>query len=146
MGLLRDIQAEIERRRLSSGGWTSGAGRKAAIETTCYALMALHDRPGSARDDAIDFLVRTQNRDGSWPAFDGDDPVGCWTTALGLIALRFVRFASAPVEKSILWLIENEGREGHWFWKWKFRTVDRAVQFNPGKFGWPWFPDTVSWV
>ena len=24
--------------------------------------------------------------------------------------------------------------------------MDRAVQFNPDKYGWPWFPGTVSWV
>ena len=52
----------------------------------------------------------------------------------------------APIEKALRWLLNNQGREGHWFWKWKFRTVDRAVQFNPDKYGWPWFPGTVSWV
>jgi hypothetical protein len=31
-------------------------------------------------------------------------------------------------------------------WKWKFRTADRHVRFDPDKFGWPWVPDTVSWV
>jgi hypothetical protein len=30
--------------------------------------------------------------------------------------------------------------------KWKFRTADRHVHFDPDKYGWPWFPDTVSWV
>jgi hypothetical protein len=108
--------------------------------------MALNDRQRSARDKAIDFLLRTQNRDGSWSAFDGDDPQGCWTTALVLITLRLVSSPSTPLQKSSLWLVDNESREGHWFWKWKFRTVDRAVQFNPDKSGWPWFPGTVSWV
>lgn len=42
--------------------------------------------------------------------------------------------------------MKAKGREGHWFWKWKFRTVDRGVQFNPDKYGWPWFAETVSWV
>lgn len=146
MGLLRDIQAEIERRSLPRGGWASGNGSKAGIETTCYALMALHDRHTPVRDNAIDFLLRTQNRDGSWPAFADDDPEGCWTTALAIIALRFVNSRSTPFEKPLAWLLENKGREAHWFWKWKFRTLDRAVQFNPDKFGWPWFPSTVSWV
>src|SRR5947209_779491 len=95
MGLLRDIQAEIETRCLSSGGWARGNGSRAGIETTCYALMALHDRQGPARDNAIDFLLRIQNRDGSWPAFDGDDPEGCWTTTLGLIVLRFINSSAA---------------------------------------------------
>jgi len=146
MGSLRIVQEEIEKRSLSGGGWASGNGRRAGIETTCYALMALHDRPRPARDSAIDVLLRTQNPDGSWPAFEGDDPEGCWTTALATIAFRFTRSRSAPVEKALEWLLHNKGREGHWFWKWKFRTVDRAVQFNPEKYGWPWVPDTVSWV
>jgi hypothetical protein len=38
------------------------------------------------------------------------------------------------------------GREGNWFWKWKFRTAERHVRLDPDKYGWPWFPDTVSWV
>jgi hypothetical protein len=146
MGIFEQLLAEIEKRCLSSGGWASGNGRRAGIETTCYALMALHERPSLVRDHAVDLLVRTQTPDGSWPAFEGDDPEGCWTTSLTSIALRFIGAPSGPIEKSIRWLLNHQGREGHWFWKWKFRTVDRAVQFNPDKYGWPWFPGTVSWV
>jgi hypothetical protein len=146
MGVFEQLHEEIEKRCLSSGGWANGNSRRAGIETTCYALMALHDRPSLVRDHAVDLLLRTQNPDGSWPAFEGDDPEGCWTTALTSIALRFIGAPSGPIEKSIRWLLNDKGREGHWFWKWKFRTVDRAVQFNPDKYGWPWFPGTVSWV
>src|SRR2546430_1268738 len=146
MGPLRRVQEEIEKRSLSGGGWASGNGSRAGIETTCYALMALHDHQFPACDQAMDLLLRTQNPDGSWPSFEGDDPEGCWTTALAAIALRFIAAPPGPLEKSIRWLLNNQGREGHWFWKWKFRTVDRAVQFNPDKYGWPWFPGTVSWV
>jgi hypothetical protein len=119
---------------------------RAAIETTCYALMALNDPQAPACDRAIHLLFRTQNPDGSWPAFEGDDPEGCWTTGLAAIALRFIRSSAAPLQKAARWLLNYEGREGHWFSKWKFRTVDRAVQFDPEKYGWPWFPGTVSWV
>ena len=135
VGLVRDIQAEIESLSLPKGGWASGNGSRASVETTCYGLMALHDRSGVVRDNAIDFLLRIRNRDGSWPAFDGDDAEGCWTTALALIALRFANSELTDFEKSTSWLLLNKGREGHWFWRWKFKTVDRAVQFNPDKFG-----------
>src|SRR6266516_5082495 len=90
MGLCSDLQSEIEKRSLSIGGWPTGNGRTAGIETTCYALMALGDYYGPARQQAID-LLRTQNPDGSWPAFDGDDPNGCWVTSLAVIALRFLQ-------------------------------------------------------
>jgi hypothetical protein len=146
MGLFRDLQSEIEKRSLPDGGWPSGDGHTAGIETTCYALMALGDHQGPARQRAIDLLLRTQNPDGSWPAFDGDDPEGCWATSLAVIALHFVQSQSSRIEKALRWLLDNEGHEGHWFWKWKFRMVDRAVQFNPDEYGWPWFPGTVSWV
>jgi hypothetical protein len=146
MGLPEDLQAEIASRSLPRGGWASGNGSRASVETTCYGLMALHDRSGTARDDAIDFLLRMRNRDGSWPAFDGDDAEGCWTTALVLIALRFAKSNFTEFGKSVSWLLDNKGQEGYWFWQWKFKTVDRAVHFNPDKFGWSWFPGTLSWV
>src|SRR5262245_11224747 len=146
MGLLRDLQLEIGKHSLPAGGWPSGHGQKAVIETTCYALMALADDRRFARQNAIDLLLRTQNPNGSWPAFEGDDPEGCWTTALAMIALRYAQSSTAPVDKALRWLLNNRGREGHWLWKWKFRTVDRAVHLNPYKYGWSWFPGTVSWV
>ena len=146
MGLLREIQTEIEARSLSRGGWSTGNRGSPAIETTCYALMALGGDQGRAYRKAIDVLVRTQNPDGSWSAFEGDDPEGCWTTALAAITLRLAQSRTTPIEKALRWLLNNNGREGHWLWKWKFRTVDRAVQFNPDKYGWSWFPGTVSWV
>jgi hypothetical protein len=146
MGLLEELQSEIEGRALPGGGWASGDGPAAGIETTCYALMALRGDRWTAPRKAIEALLRTQNRDGSWPAFEGDDPEGCWTTSLAAITLRFALSPPTPIEKALRWLLSNQGREGHWFWNWKFRTVDRRVRFDPDKYGWPWFPGTVSWV
>ena len=121
MGLLRDLQLQIARRIMPTDGWPSGNSEKAAIETTCYALMALAADQGFARQKAIDLLLRTQNPNGSWPAFEGDDPEGCWTTALAVMALRFARPSVAPVEKAFRWLLNDRGREGHWFWNWRER-------------------------
>jgi hypothetical protein len=144
MGLLEDVQLEIARRSLSGGGWANGAAPIASIETTCYALLALGKHERTRR--SLDLLLGLQNPDGSWPAFEGDDVKGCWVTSLVLIALRHMESSSVPMEKGARWLLNQKGREAHWLWKWKFRTVDRHVQFNPDKYGWPWFPDTLSWV
>ena len=76
MGLLEQLQSEIEGRTLPGGGRASGNGRTVGIETTCYALMALRVDQGPVRRKAIDALLRMQNQDGSWPAFEGDDPEG----------------------------------------------------------------------
>ncbi len=67
-------------------------------------------------------------------------------TALAAIALRDVVPAIPTRLLGFGWLLRLNGRESHWLWKWKFRTFDRHVQFDPDKSGWPWFPDTVSWV
>src|SRR5262249_7583405 len=124
MGLLTEIQAEIEARSLSRGGWAVKDRGTPAIETTSYALMALAGDQEVVRRRAIDALLRTQNDDGSWPAFEGDDQEGCWTTSLAMIALRFGGSPARPIERGQGWLLNNKGREGHWFWKWKFRTFD----------------------
>jgi hypothetical protein len=42
--------------------------------------------------------------------------------------------------------LDARGREAHWFWRWKFRTIDNKVKFDPTKFGWSWVPGTTSWV
>ena len=72
--------------------------------------------------------------------------MGSWTTSLVLIALRSAAEASGQRAQGGEWLIRSVGKESNWFWKWKFRTTDRHVRFDPDRFGWPWLPDTNSWV
>jgi hypothetical protein len=40
----------------------------------------------------------------------------------------------------------ERGLEAHWFWRWKFKTADRNVRFDPDKYGWPWISGSASWV
>jgi hypothetical protein len=112
MDLLEELQMEIERRTLSGGGWASGSARTAGIETTCYGVMALRHDQEPARSKSIAVLLRTQHPDGTWPAFEGDDPEGCWTTALALIALGFVDSAPTRLDDSLGSVLNIRGREG----------------------------------
>jgi hypothetical protein len=41
-------------------------------------------------------------------------------------------------DSTLDWLVRERGKEGHWFWRWKFTIADREVRFNPDKYGWPW--------
>src|SRR4030095_3614727 len=109
MGLLRDLQMEIGEHSLPAGGGQSGNDEQVSIETICYALMALAADQGFAREKAIDLLLRTQNPNGSWPAFEGDDAEGCWTTALAMIALRYAQSSTARLDNALRWLLENKG-------------------------------------
>jgi hypothetical protein len=135
------------RSQLPPGGWPSTrTSAQAAVEPTALALIALPLKAAFQRGGAIAFLLRTQNPNGSWPAFLGDDEKGSGLTGLALYALRRCGVEGAVTDRAIRWLLWSQGRESHWLWKWKFRIFDRHVRFDPGKFGWPWGPETVSWV
>ena len=43
-------------------------------------------------------------------------------------------------------LVESQPLEASWLVRLKFRFSDRQVRFDPTKYGWPWVPNTVSWV
>ena len=144
---LSDVLAELSRRQLPSGGWAAlRSSAQASLEPTCLATLAMGSEDSDAERSAQDFLLCVQNPNGSWPAFFGDDQDGVWVTSLAVIALRDVVSAIPARLRGVGWLLECVGRESNWLWKWKFRTVDRHVRFDPDKFGWPWIPDTVSWV
>jgi hypothetical protein len=90
-------------------------------------------------------LLKWQLPNGSWPAFQGDSE-GSWTTALALSTLIALNEPSDSGTRALSWLLEERGKEGHWFWRWKFKTADRNVQFDSDKYGWPWISGSASWV
>ncbi|MBV9342577.1 MAG: hypothetical protein JO159_17030 [Acidobacteria bacterium] len=145
-GLRSRLLDELWNRQLPSGGWSECLhSKQAALEPSCLAALVARLNP-SARQSVRNFLLKAQNPNGSWPAFIGDDPDGSWVSSLALLALGDHVPASSARLRGFLWLIDCKGRESHWLWRWKFLTSDRHVRFDPHKYGWPWFPETVSWV
>jgi squalene cyclase len=65
---------------------------------------------------------------------------------LAVTALTSGGIMTPAVERALEWLLDVKGKESHWLWKWKFRTSDTHVRFDPDKYGWPWMPGTCSWV
>jgi squalene cyclase len=135
----------LKARQSRSGAWGFGAYQD-AVEPTCLTILALRHQPSVCTQRALDALENLQNKDGSWPAFFGDEPEGCWTTALAVLCLMVTRHAPGRVKRGIQWLLNARGREANWLWRWKLRTVDNNVRFDPGKFGWSWISGTTSWV
>jgi hypothetical protein len=143
----QDLCAVLATRQLPSGGWSAlSSSLQASLEASALVHLALVSYSDRVADRATDFLLKAQNPNGSWPAFVGDDQAGSWTTSLVLIALRSAAEALEQRARGGEWLSRSAGKESNWFWKWKFRTTDRHVRFDPDKFGWPWIPDTNSWV
>jgi hypothetical protein len=135
----------LESRQSRGGEWGFVADQD-AVEPTCFAILALRHQPRLYVERALEALGNLQNKDGSWPAFLGDEPEGYWTTAVVVLSLMTVRHNSERVRRGIQWLLEARGREANWLWRWKLRAFDNKVQFDPAKFGWSWVSGTTSWV
>jgi len=141
------LRSALIDRQLPNGGWSYGqASEQADLEPTCLALVALRRDSSPARARGLQFLLGAQNPDGSWPAFLGDDWGGSGLTALAATALINGGIMTPAIERALEWLLDVKGKESHWLWKWKFRISDTRVRFDPDKYGWPWMPDTCSWV
>jgi hypothetical protein len=108
----------------------------AAIEPICLWLLALRREKDPEITLAIQMLRDLQNANGSWSAFAGDEPAGCWTTALAMLVMLAVGDRSASLATATCWLVDAKGREENWLWSWKFQTVDNSVRFDPRKYGW----------
>jgi hypothetical protein len=132
---------ELIARQLPNGGWPHTRGyAQAAVEPTALALLALPLNSTPERTAATAFLLRIQNQNGSWPALVGDDENGSGFTGLALYALRRCGVQEPGTARATRWLLRARGREAGWLWRWKFRTFDRNVRFDPSEFGWPWTP------
>ena len=145
--LRAELKNALVKQELSGGGWSYGSSTsQAALEPTCLALLALRWDSSPARALGLEFLLGMQNPNGSWPAFSGDDSEGSGLTAFAVIALINNGEMALQTERGVEWLLRLKGRESHWLWRWKFKTTDTHVRFDPNKFGWPWLPGTCSWV
>jgi hypothetical protein len=142
---ISSLAETLKSRQMKSGGWAYFDSVQESLEATCLAELALAPERQASSSAAILFLLKSQLSDGGWPAFLGDSE-GSWTTAIALCTLNSTGDFTAAREKAFRWLYAERGREGHWFWRWKFKTSDRNVRFDPDKYGWPWVTGSASWV
>jgi squalene cyclase len=125
-------------RQVSSGGWPFlRCSVQMGLEPTCLALLALRLQPSVSATG----LLKAQRRDGSWGSFATDDETS-GLTGLALLTLNTLGTFPDAASHAADWLLDAKGREASWIWKWKFRTTDTRVRFDPDKFGWPWDPGT----
>jgi len=143
--VIGDLQRKLRSLQCIQGGWGFQVDQP-AVEPTCLGILALRQNRTPEVGLALYALGSLQNADGSWPAFVGDDRDGCWTTALGVLALMAAQRQTDRLHSAVHWLLTAKGREAKWLWRWRFLAVDKSVQFDPAKFGWSWAPGTTSWV
>jgi len=140
---------EVRRRRLpGAGGWSHG-GTQFGTEPTSLALLALYSSTASSTATAEDLapLIARQLPNGLWPAVgDGTAGVSFWASAMALNALMILGAAPGTLAASLDAFLRFRPVEASWIVRLRFRFSDQQVRFDPTKYGWPWVPDTVSWV
>jgi hypothetical protein len=146
---LHRMLKELLRRRISrTGGW-GHRGTQFGTEPTCLALLALNSSQADSRRTLEDLgpLLARQLPNGLWPATDEYAAGGnFWATAMAVNTLMILGASSETLAASLHALVRCRPLETSWLVRLKFRFSDRQVRFDPTKFGWPWVPETMSWV
>jgi hypothetical protein len=138
------LYQELVKRQLAPGGWSYLGSPQISIEATCLGALALAGLDEVRSSRALQCICLHQLRNGGWPAFVPDlEP--SWATTLALITLSVLADTSVARDHAVDWALTNKGREGGWFWRYKFQ-FDRGVRFRPELFGWPWIEGACSWV
>jgi len=134
------------------GGWGYRRDAPSSVEATSWALLALLGLQKSAQVEqatrsGLDWLLRVQLADGSWPAFAGL-PQGCWVTAPATLALFTHKQSSEHISRGLQWLCKCRPAEGGWLWRLRERFLKHGivVRQDSSLKGWSWTPGTASWV
>ena len=129
------------------GGWGYLPGKSSWLEPTVYALLALHPSEVHRRvfERGWQLARSWQLPSGAWkPARQVSEPH--WTTSLA-ITLHAVRGVhDAAFHKGVSWLLSVKGVEGGALSRIAGLFTSSLVEFDASLVGWPWLPDTSSWV
>jgi hypothetical protein len=143
---VKDPTAAVRLRQTQNadGGWGYFPGKQSWLEPTFYAAIALEGEP--AADRAWTLLKSWQNADGGWrPTAEVQVPT--WATSLCVTLAQSRGEFGEPFQKGVAWLLGSAGIEGPLWRRLIFRTrlfgnPDRNLDLK----GWPWKPNTASWV
>src|ERR671910_1100129 len=146
-----DLVERILNGQNHDGGWGFLPGKSSNTECTALCLLALHSlgakQPVANTKRGLDWLLKRQRAEGSWPLSDSTDD-GSWATALAIIALN--RFPGHQLQTRMAsdWLLKQEGRTPGVLARLvgTFVSPSNAVALNPDLKGWPWIARTFSWV
>ncbi len=129
------------------GGWGYFPDAQSWLEPTIYAMLALHGREEAkaALERGWRLVRGWQMPDGAWrPAAGIDQP--CWATALA-VTLHCVRGAhDEPFRRGVRWLVGTKGAEGTLVNRMLHWLRPTLIGHDSTLLGWPWVPETTSWV
>jgi hypothetical protein len=145
---LCSLAEELVRRQLPRASGWSHNGAQIAAEPTALALLALRSSTWAsiAKEQGFTALMSRRLSCGLWPAVEYSKGANFWTTAIAVNALMILDAEPETLASSVDALVHGQPLEASWLVRMKFRFADQHVRFDPTKYGWPWVPDTVSWV
>jgi hypothetical protein len=138
--LLRTALLEAQN---DDGGWSVDGSGQSQTEATALAVLAAGSTAPASR--GAEWLGAHQRSDGAWPPWASVD-LTSWATPLAVLALSEIDRTAALAGAE--WLLGQGGRSYPWYTKLLFRLFpDRnVIELDPDLTGWPWLPDTFSWV
>jgi hypothetical protein len=129
------------------GGWGYFPNKQSWLEPTLYAALALHGEPEADRAWAL--VKPWQNPDGGFrPASDVE--MSHAGTALGVTTAVARGESGEVMRKGVEWLVGTAGVESQMYKRVilkigsAFGLVEDQRDFSMK--GWPWKPETASWV
>lgn len=143
------LLAELRHRQLPrTAGW-SHCGAQFGTEPTSLALLALYSSPSGSTvtREELEPLLACRRPNALCPAVGvGAAGVDFWATAMAVNTLMTLGAKAETLSASLDALVHCRPLEASWLVRLRFRLSDGQVRFDPKRYGWPWVPDTVSWV
>jgi hypothetical protein len=121
------------------GGWGYYPGNASRIEPTCWAMLALAKGAASDGDAHLAFLSGCQRRDGLF-SDRPDLPANLSWTALAFLTLSALSSSAATTNVCTRLLDGLAKTAGVQLANSSITRQNNDLQ------GWPWMPDTFSWV
>jgi len=126
------------------GGWGYRPGGTSFVEPSAFCAMAL--LAGAEREAAgrgLAFLKSCPNASGAVGVSPGDR-AGSWMAYSALLAYQ--AFGARPEEARLVdWILKFEDASRR-FTPADLKTISKTYGYDASIPGWPWTPDTTSWV
>ena len=127
----------------ADGGWGYFPRKQSWLEPTAYAALALAGE--DAADRAWNLLQSWQAADGSFPPSREVD-IASWGTSLCVTLASSRGELGETARKGVEWLVASSGVESNWINRAAARVGWLDIGRDASLRGWPWKPDTSSWV
>jgi hypothetical protein len=131
----------------ADGGWGYFPGKQSWLEPTAYAFLALSSSAEAEKacERAWQLVRSWQLPSGGWrPCAQVADEH--WTTALAIIMHCRRRCFDEPFLRGVDRLLQICGAEGTLIQRFAHWLRPENNESDPRLQGWPWRPDTSSWV